>query len=507
MKKKRLLLIALLLLTYCALVFGLLKAETGWDPSGKDVTISTPAEAIWYSIVTMTTVGYGDIVPRSPAGRFIGGIFLLLSLGFLTTIVSLAITLVRGSFLPTVQLMLQRKKHWYVFPLITPESIALARRFSDETVVFLRKSGEPSAELPGIAIESTAASLASIAKGGMTFFVFGEDSLVNMQLSDQLKAYGKVYCGSDLVQNTPDQNIDYMNPSSACARMFWQSCPLQPQEKQIVLIGGKRWLPQLLHQALLVNVLDVNSSLRYHIFGDEGAFLADHPYLGDCFGINMDIPDKDSLYFHGVQPEAEILLTADRIILCLDSDRENIAMFFRIRRFFPSRAELYLHLNQPIDGLQAVQFGAWNSLFTPENILHHQLDAAAIAQNERYNQRNPENAAAWEDLSDYARGSNLASADHQAVKVRLLLNDFSITEPTTEQRRMAARAFQLQKNEKQDFFRELEHLRWERYLYLNNWRHGKRDQPLRFHPLLCPFSELPPDEKANDDDAWLSLSD
>ncbi len=62
---------------YFILVVIFYKVEINQPGSG----IEDFSDVIWWSIVTITTVGYGDIVPVSESGRMVGFIFLLLSLG------------------------------------------------------------------------------------------------------------------------------------------------------------------------------------------------------------------------------------------------------------------------------------------------------------------------------------------------------------------------------------------------------------------------------------------
>lgn len=46
-----------------------------------DPAIDTPWDGIWWAWVTVTTVGYGDIVPESPQGKVFGGLLMILGLG------------------------------------------------------------------------------------------------------------------------------------------------------------------------------------------------------------------------------------------------------------------------------------------------------------------------------------------------------------------------------------------------------------------------------------------
>jgi voltage-gated potassium channel len=54
---------------------------------------------LWWAVQTVTTVGYGDVVPHETSGRLIAAVLMLSGIGFLT-VVTAAIT---AAFLETVR--------------------------------------------------------------------------------------------------------------------------------------------------------------------------------------------------------------------------------------------------------------------------------------------------------------------------------------------------------------------------------------------------------------------
>ncbi len=82
--KKDLLILFSILAGYLLLTFLLYYTEQGREGS----SINTLAEAFWYSVVTLTTVGYGDYTPVTGVGRLIGFLFLIGSVGVLGYLIS-----------------------------------------------------------------------------------------------------------------------------------------------------------------------------------------------------------------------------------------------------------------------------------------------------------------------------------------------------------------------------------------------------------------------------------
>jgi voltage-gated potassium channel len=73
------LLIALILLIFSSLL--ILQFETAPDSN-----ITTSGDAIWWGIVTVSTVGYGDLYPVTDSGRIMAALLIVAGVGLFTTI-------------------------------------------------------------------------------------------------------------------------------------------------------------------------------------------------------------------------------------------------------------------------------------------------------------------------------------------------------------------------------------------------------------------------------------
>ena len=57
-----------------------------------DPGIDTFGDSLWWAVTTVSTVGYGDVVPESAAGRVVGGILMLVGLGLIPVLTSVVVS-------------------------------------------------------------------------------------------------------------------------------------------------------------------------------------------------------------------------------------------------------------------------------------------------------------------------------------------------------------------------------------------------------------------------------
>ena len=129
---------------YAALLIILYFSESG----NSGATIHTIRDAVWYSLVTLTSVGYGDLVPVTPLGHAVGIVFLFLSTGIMVTLLGATISFFASEMIPLFKLGFQRDKNWYYFADYGVESNVLAsdinREDPDAVIIYGVKRDEHS---------------------------------------------------------------------------------------------------------------------------------------------------------------------------------------------------------------------------------------------------------------------------------------------------------------------------------------------------------------------------
>ena len=95
-------------------------------------SIKSLADAFWFSIVTLTTVGYGDLYPVTVVGRLIGLIFIFMSAGVVAAVVLVIVSAFRSKLLQFLRLRSLRDKDCCLFAAINEASVTLARNLRQQ---------------------------------------------------------------------------------------------------------------------------------------------------------------------------------------------------------------------------------------------------------------------------------------------------------------------------------------------------------------------------------------
>jgi voltage-gated potassium channel len=114
-------------------------------PEQPAVFTSIPV-AMWWAIETLTTVGYGDIVPITVAGRIVGGVVSIVGIGTL----ALFSGLITVGFLD--QLKMYRERHAKVNVIVSEKAISITQTYRERVGDVAGLSDMPAAEDRGQAL-------------------------------------------------------------------------------------------------------------------------------------------------------------------------------------------------------------------------------------------------------------------------------------------------------------------------------------------------------------------
>jgi voltage-gated potassium channel Kch len=79
--------VVMIIAVAATLAVGAATLELAVDPG-----INTFGDALWWAVATVTTVGYGDVVPTNTPGRIVGAALMLVGIGIIPTLTSAVVS-------------------------------------------------------------------------------------------------------------------------------------------------------------------------------------------------------------------------------------------------------------------------------------------------------------------------------------------------------------------------------------------------------------------------------
>ena len=343
----------------------------------------------------------------------------------------------------------------------------------------------------GIAIDSDAL------RAGSYILVGSEEENLKFYQQNADMLQGKdVYlkCQTLPEQASCDPQVHLFNPEESAVRLFWKEhCPYALSENaghrlKIAIFGFGRLGEELIVQGLQRNIFSPDQRIEYHIFGCDNGFTDTYTQLSDI---------SDPVIFHS-EPwyKAKDLIQACQMRIVVQQEAQlellrGLTMVYPQDTFYVFSAQTS-GVAMLAENSGIVDFDWMQKSMLLESVrgtrMHYLAKKLNLRYAHLYNQvaENEENLdSEWAKLTPFTRYSNISSANYCDVWMRILDG-----KPLTD--------------ECLRLLGELEHIRWCRYHFLNNWKYGipengkAKDPQKRIHKLLVPNSEL--DEAEQDKD-------
>ncbi|WP_044914844.1 potassium channel family protein [Butyrivibrio sp. WCE2006] len=496
------------LLAYFLLLLLLVEIEKK-DPAS---TIHSIGEAFWYSIVTLTTIGYGDYYPVTHAGRVIASVFVILGIGLLGFFVGFMMEFV-SRIKPIILLSLNTAKPWYIFTDQSPYSMIFTENIKmvrpDAVIIYSGTKDEGKAP-KAISVQWSPSEL--LERRGSLYdahlMCLKENEMENFLDATKLSDTGApIVCLANFTPSYHPMNISFFSLTDCTARLFWQQYPIKKKDETILLIGFGAAGSVLLDRALEFNVLYKEQCIKYHVFGNSDEYCRNRKRLSEIVSINEISDTSDSIIFHDAPWNTDdmLLSKADRIILCDDSEQENIEILQTLQKFFSFNGELYIY-NSNVRSV-ATPFGQTRDVLTPAFVLHNSLTDMALCRHEMMRFFSDGNIPMWENLNSLIKDMNYTTTDHISLKVRMLLGDEAPNLPfddiPSKTLRKASKVRSELSDEQRKQLNKLEHKRITRFYYLHNYQYAETtNDDMRTNDLLRPYDELNDVEKQMVEVSW-----
>ena len=336
-------------------------------------------------------------------------------------------------------------------------------------------------------------------------YIFAGEENENFALYERMKnQIGKkpVYLKSrNLEYRKTDGNLVLFYPEETAARLYWKERNLYALAKEknfqlkVAILGFNELGENLLRYGLTDNLFHPQQRIEYHIYGNSKEFR-------DLYHEISQIQDPVIFHDEAWHTDLEFLQTADRIIV-LDDAQLLQKLCFSIPNV---KADILLSQNANVETFvyadNVTIFNWKEKALAVGNIFRETLLENAKRINMRYEynysggklkESKKTMEQLWDKLSPFLKYSNISSADYHEIQRKMVEIDGLTPEKLTLP-------------ENQDYLArlaELEHHRWNRYHYLNNWKFGagpdgKKNERERIHPLLIPYRGLDNENRRKD---------